>query len=155
MLEPLKEATLATNKDKYPTLSKMMPYYDELLDHFEKMEQKATNGRQRDAGAFLRNEVDDDVADAADSAFAKLHKYFEISSDLAVVATILDPRFKMVYYASTETDQDIYATHLTLMKRYYAEYNYEESSETLEKIGTSTLSFFRNKVSRYTCNQKC
>ena len=68
MLEPLKEATLATNKDKYPTLSKMMPYYDELFDHFEKMEQKATNGRQRDAGGFLRNEVDDDVADAADSA---------------------------------------------------------------------------------------
>ena len=44
MLEPLKEATLATNKDKYPTLSKMMPYYDELLDHFEKMEQTQPMG---------------------------------------------------------------------------------------------------------------
>jgi hypothetical protein len=77
MLKPLKDATVATNKDIYPTLSKMMPYYDDLLDHFEKMEREITDVQGRRDNEFLRNENDDDIVDGAKAAFGKLHKYFE------------------------------------------------------------------------------
>lgn len=37
-LEPFKAITLDINGEKYPTLSKMMGYFDDLLDHAEKFE---------------------------------------------------------------------------------------------------------------------
>lgn len=121
LLEPLKEATQATTKDKFPTLSKMMPYFDQLLDHFSSVQDKLTGGgNQRQNGQFLINEDTDNAVDAAEQ---KILKYFEVSSDLAIVAAILDPRLRMEYYQN-ESESDIaYTAHLAIFKRYKTPHN--------------------------------
>lgn len=47
---------------------------------------------------LLTKDVYDDLIVACDAALDKFTNYFDISSDLAVLATILDPRLKLVYY---------------------------------------------------------
>jgi hypothetical protein len=49
----------------------------------------------------------------------ELTKYFEVFSDLAALATILDPQFKMDYYlGENEEKSDTYYNHLRLANRY-------------------------------------
>lgn len=147
LLKPLKEATEATAKDKYPTLSKMMPFFDELLDHFQEFENNITLGNQRSNLTFLVNESNDDLVDATEGASKKLDEYFQVSSNLAIVATILDPRFKMEYYANTDSDKTTYSSHLEIFKTYYAQYSVPGLEVmTSETKQLSSLSFFRNKV---------
>jgi hypothetical protein len=150
LLKPLKEATEATNKDKYPTLSKMMPYFDQLLDHFTSLEENdsdaALNNRRN--GQFLPNEHRDNVIYAAEAAKGKVQKYFEVSSDLAIVATILDPRFRMEYYRGNGSAEDTtYSDHLAVFQRYYQEYNVatseEDAADRTDKV--AFLKFFQSK----------
>lgn len=85
------------------------------------------------------NENDDDLADGADHARGKIAKYFEVSSDLAICATILDPRYKLNYYSDdeqNETRQD----HKRIIEKVWTRW-YKASSETIvvsaELIGAS------------------
>ena len=43
-------------------------------------------------------ESEDSIADAAQTAFFKLDKYYNVSSELCTIATVLDPRLKLDYY---------------------------------------------------------
>ncbi len=40
-------------------------------------------------------------------AYEKLLKYFNISSELAIVATVLDARFKMEYYSMNPENKEV------------------------------------------------
>ena len=48
--------------------------------------------------AGVGEEDADTMADGTQAAFMKLSKYFDLSSSLALAATVLDPRMKMEYY---------------------------------------------------------
>ena len=43
----------------------------------------------------------------ASAAFDKLEKYFNVSSELARVATVLDARFKMEYYSENPENTEV------------------------------------------------
>jgi hypothetical protein len=91
ILEPIEKASRAMCGDQYVTLSMLMPYFDSVLDALEKERDQFTAlGRE--------NEDADSIAEGLVAAYEKLMQYFEISSDLAILATVLDPRFKMDYY---------------------------------------------------------
>ena len=73
------------------TISLMVPYFDSIL-----------GGLRDDTNHFRMfgscNEDADAFANGTKIASEKLLKYFSISSDLAVAATVLDPRLKLKYY---------------------------------------------------------
>lgn len=77
----------------YPTLSFMMPHFDYILDTLEKQTAKF-----RIEG--IVNDEADTIADGTEAGYTKLLQYFECSSDIAILATVLDPRFKLHYYSN-------------------------------------------------------
>ena len=79
-LSPFKEATLAVSGEKYPSLSLVLPVYQDLTDHIETTLE----------GLPLRSELRGSIQDSKD----KLLKYFSIISKYAFYATFLDTRFK-------------------------------------------------------------
>ena len=90
LLEPLRDATEVLSGQNYATLSMVVPIYNILLDHLEAKSQNAPS-------AFVYVESDY-LVDAAKAAFAKLNKYYDISSELCTIATVLDPRLKLQFY---------------------------------------------------------
>ena len=101
ILEPINNATHAMCADFHPTLTLMMPFFDSIMDSLERLHLK-----YREEG--LLNEDMDDLAEGTEAALQKLLKYFEVSSDLAILATIMDPRIKMDYYRNN-TDSNYLA----------------------------------------------
>jgi len=93
ILGSINRASQTLCAEKYPTLSLLMPYFDEVLDCLEKNISKFRSDT---------NEEYDSVADGCQAAYDKCMRYFEVSSDLAVVATVMDPRFKLKYYESND-----------------------------------------------------
>ena len=65
-----------------------MPVYNLLLTHLEEMKSSA-------------NEIYTEtnfLTDAANAAYSKLNKYYDISLELCTIATVLDPRLKLEFY---------------------------------------------------------
>lgn len=84
LLGPLRDATEVLSGQQYPTLSMVVPFYNALLTNLE------SKCNQNGSSAFL--------ADAANAAYCKLYKYYDISSELCTIATVLDPRLKLKFY---------------------------------------------------------
>ena len=80
------------SKSLYPTLSQMVPYFDGILDHLQSALLEFT--------ALPGTEDTEDILEGLRASISKLMKYFEISSVLAVLATVLDCRYKMEYYSN-------------------------------------------------------
>jgi hypothetical protein len=90
ILEPFYIATKEMSKSLYPTLAQMVPYFDGILDHLQ--------SASLEFAAQPTIEDAEDICVGISASFSKLMKYFEISSVLAVLATVLDCRYKMEYY---------------------------------------------------------
>jgi hypothetical protein len=96
VLEPLKSATEILSGDNYPSLNMVIPAYVAIMDHWERL-------------ASCNDDVDsihyesDFKVDAAKAALMKLNRYYDISSELSTVATVLDPRLKLQFYMSDKT----------------------------------------------------
>ena len=69
----------------------MIPYFDSILD-------KLNDDVNRYRIMGEQNVGDDSIANGAEGAYNKMLKYFAVSSDLAIVATVIDPRFKLEYH---------------------------------------------------------
>jgi hypothetical protein len=100
ILEPIEEASKGMCAEKIPTLSLMMPYFDSILDMLQEKEFQFRRIGRKDEDA-------DTIADGASAAYEKLLKYFNISSELAIVATVLDARFKMEYYSMNPENKEV------------------------------------------------
>ncbi len=87
------------SKSLYPTLSQMVPYFDGILDHLQ--------SASLEFAAQARTEDADDICVGLSASFSKMMKYFEISSVLAVLATVLDCRYKMEYYNNDGEVNDV------------------------------------------------
>ena len=70
---------------KYSTLATTIPLYNELIDHTEEYEVIKESSK-----LFLVN--------TATICKTKLLEYYNKTNDAYLIATILDPRFKMKYY---------------------------------------------------------
>lgn len=94
---PIEQVSRQMCKQTYPTLSFMTPNFDYNLELFLKESVK-----------FQRNGILSDesetIADEREARYSKLLKYFECSSDIAILATVLDPRFKLRYYSTFGKD---------------------------------------------------
>jgi hypothetical protein len=68
-----------------------------------------------------------DLYDGTVAAIEKIEKYFEVSSELAIVATILDPRFKLSLFKKGELgneadDKETEATHRRYIVSFWQNY---------------------------------
>jgi hypothetical protein len=86
-----------TTGEKMITPSLVVPYYNHLMTHCEKT-------RNDNEEHPLLDESDSH--DAADHALGILEKYYNISSEHATLATVLDPRLKMGFYKDPTLSSD-------------------------------------------------
>lgn len=83
-LSLFEEATVMACADRHPSLSLVVPLYCSLLNHTEETMEK------NDVGSCLHG--------AARASFEKLTKYYDISSDVCTVVTVLDPRLRLEFH---------------------------------------------------------
>ena len=103
-LGPFKEVTNICSGQYYPTFTTVLPLYYVLLEHCteseeqfkllrESVERKRGNWRQQPS-----LETCDDLINAATFARIKLDSYYNVQSDYAVVAVVLDPRLNVGFF---------------------------------------------------------
>ena len=68
----------------------VVPAYTIILNHLEKLASPSDLSSVYTESSSLQ--------DAAKAAFVKLNKYYNISSELCTIATVLDPRLKLNFY---------------------------------------------------------
>lgn len=83
-LEPFAVTTKYIEGFKYPTLSLVIPLYNKLMDTTEDLSMDFTKSTESRRAARL--------------AFDKLINYYDKTTPLYLVATVLDPRLKLVYF---------------------------------------------------------
>lgn len=82
------------NGDKSISLSKMIPLFNHLLDHCDETKKKYDESMEDET---------DLLQEAGEAAFDKLLKYYNVSSENATIAVILDPRLKLDQYRKDDT----------------------------------------------------
>lgn len=95
LLEPLRDATEVLSGQHYPTLSMVVPIYNILLTHLEAKCKPNEPPNEPSTSMYIETDF---LADAAKTAYTKLNKYYNISSELCTIATVLDPRLKLQFY---------------------------------------------------------
>ncbi|CAI5954046.1 unnamed protein product [Closterium sp. NIES-65] len=85
-LMPFNAVTLATEGSLYPTASRVVLQYNELMDSLEKIRDSTTSP----PSVIMRKCID--------ASLGKLQEYYYSSSDELCVATFLDPAFKLGYF---------------------------------------------------------
>lgn len=83
-LEPFASVTKHVEGFKYPTLCSVISLYNKLLDVLEDWSNKGTHSQIS--------------KDAAFAALSKITKYYEKTTKVYLVCTVLDPRFKIQYF---------------------------------------------------------
>ena len=90
-LQPFKEATIIMSSSIYPTLSITIPLYNTLIDHAEDTVDSVN--------------IDPKIKEAAKKCREKLIEYYKRTDKTYLVATVLDPRFKMQYYVDNKWEE--------------------------------------------------
>ncbi|CAI6008950.1 unnamed protein product [Closterium sp. NIES-65] len=85
-LKPFHAVSLAAEGSKYPTISRVVPQFNELLDGLDTLKNSVSSPP---SGV---------MKDCITKAEEKLMEYYSDSSDELWVATILDPSFKIGYF---------------------------------------------------------
>ncbi len=112
------EATVDISVDKYASLSIVIPWYNEILDHLEAVKVfyflifcdlfRDLENPLSDRYDSLDWDTKDDLLHACNHSYEKLLGYFDISSDYCTIAILLDPRFKLDFYVDdTKTSTEI------------------------------------------------
>lgn len=83
-LKPFAETTRHIEGFKYPTLSSVIPLYNKLLDNVEDWRADKSKAAE--------------IQKAAELVFDKLMKYYEKTTPIYLLATVLDPRLKLMYF---------------------------------------------------------
>jgi hypothetical protein len=95
-LELFKETTVMMSGFKYSTLSATIPLYNELITHTEEYLELEESTVSND---FLKKTVED--------CNRKLLEYYNKINNTCLIATILNPRFKMSYYEQNEWENKL------------------------------------------------
>ncbi len=81
-MEPFDYATKLLSGSRYPTIETVIPIYDKLITLFEI--------KEKDRSLIIRK--------AATAGKEKLAKYYDMTTNYHDIATVLDPRLKLVFF---------------------------------------------------------
>ena len=117
------------------------------MDHLERI------SSLNDGGSSIYTESHLKV-DASKAALIKLNKYYDISSELCTIATVLDPRLKLNFYksdknSSAEDPEEIASYVKSFYDRDYAPSGGSISKNPPPAKKTSLLSGFYKKSTTY------
>ena len=101
----------------------VIPQYNRLLNHLEKWGEKTKPAPSATSVDPLHHSV---VA-----AHAKIKQYYNITSDTYTVATVLDPRLKVAFYADDDQKKAAFET----VKSFYNDYEMHIPIIDLENEG--------------------
>ncbi|CAG8831891.1 38345_t:CDS:1, partial [Gigaspora margarita] len=83
-LEVFKEISIEMESSKYPTLSSVILLYNSLIDYVEDWENDQEKPKEsRNATAFAKE---------------KLLEYYNHTSEINIIVTVLDPQLKLDYF---------------------------------------------------------
>jgi len=88
-LGPFAEITTLMSGQSYPTISKVIPYFNVLMDHLDKYRFKFKHGKK-----FLPS----CIRDAAAKAYIKVKQYYNKTNPTQCLVTLLDPRCNVHYF---------------------------------------------------------
>lgn len=138
-LEPLAYFSTIMSANKTVTSSYVLPAYHALLDHFQESEQ---------AGGLL--------AEAADAGYRKIDKYYTQCDSTLLLATILDPRFNLTYFANVVHNFVDTATVRGLFEAKFSEYS-QKLGKAVESSAKASHPFrskmFNNNFPKKTSNE--
>lgn len=105
LLKPFKEVTEIISGQHYATFNTVLPLYNVLMDHCTDSNSQYTRwkeGSERERSPYrtiTRNsDILPDLITATAAANSKFEKYYDIQSDYAIAALVLDPRLNISYY---------------------------------------------------------
>jgi hypothetical protein len=103
------EATVLLSHDKHPTLSSVVPVYNDLLDYC--------------LDASLSEETNEEFRSGAEACYKKLQVYNQLTNFSSCVSTVLDPRFNLQYLKNSyRNDLDAEEFKTKLKKLFEVEY---------------------------------
>ncbi|GES72958.1 zinc finger BED domain-containing protein RICESLEEPER 2-like [Rhizophagus clarus] len=138
-LELFKKTTVMMSGSKYSTLSTTIPLYNELIIHTEEYLESEEPAISND---FLKKAVED--------CNRKLLEYYNKTNNACLIATILDPRFKMSYYEQNEWENelinDVHNKFLDVYNNLYSSSKSQSSNPDDHKNSLSQRLFKRQRV---------
>jgi len=88
-LQPFADLTTYLSSETYPTISSIIVYYNAILDHLDETEHIAQSQCKKHLQV---------IEEAATVAKKKMLQYYNRTTDLHCVITLLDPRCKVAYF---------------------------------------------------------
>ena len=133
--------------DMYPTLSMAVPFYNSLLTHIEKF------------GELTRPAPDavevDILHNAVIASYGKIVDYYNITSDYYTIATVLDPRVKLMIYEEGIQRENVFRmVNNTFKTDYFHEpiLSIIEPDDQDDLVFISTATNVDNEFERYISN---
>jgi hypothetical protein len=160
LLRPFKQVTERISGQHYATFNTVLPLYNFLMDHCDENRTKYLNWSEGAARSPYRtiistSDILKDLIQATKAASKKFDKYYNIQSDYAIAALVLDPRLNVSYYldennpASSEQVESAKAEVL-----HYFEKSYKPSSPESEENDATSYSFI-NSASQQVADIDC
>jgi hypothetical protein len=103
-LEPFKDITVECSGQNHVSFTTVLPLYNVLLDHCISTRKRFSSyiddidGKKAGYKNLPSRELCVDLVNAANLSNEKLSGYYQIQSDLAICATVLDPRLNVSFY---------------------------------------------------------
>jgi len=88
-LQPFAEVTSYMSGEAYPTVSSIIVFFNGIMDHLDSCENKAI---------YRKNNHLKIISRAAESANIKMKQYYNLTTNLHSVVTLLDPRCNMDFF---------------------------------------------------------
>ena len=88
-LQPFAEVTSYMSGQSYPTVSGIIVFFNGIMDHLDSYKRKKV---------YKKNSHLKIIAKAADAANTKMRQYYNMTSHLHGVVTLLDPRCNIEYF---------------------------------------------------------
>jgi len=103
LLNPFKQVTERISGQHYATFNVVLPFYNFLMDHCEESRTKYLNWRKGMTRSTYRtmtstSDTLKDLIKGTTAAYEKLDKYYNIQSDYAIAALVVDPRLNVSFY---------------------------------------------------------
>ena len=98
LLQPFAVLTDYMSSQSYPTLSSIIVFYNAILDHLDNYE---------DDPFYKQNKHLQSIESAARAAKCKLLEYYNRTTDIHCVVTLLDPRCNLAYFKKAKFTNEL------------------------------------------------
>ncbi len=118
LLKLFHSATVILSASNYPTIAKVLPFYNKLLAHLQSY--------SNDRNVQFKNGCKD--------AFDILQKYYDKTSTIHDIAVVLNPRFKLEYYKTNKFGEKFIDDLKTAIKDVLSTYALTSEPETPKTV---------------------